>query len=265
MNRKNFKSLAPILGSLMLVAAPALVNAQTAVMTLPAFPPGPIVEFGDVEVGNTGSQDLIIRNVSTTGQEFTLTGVFFVGDAGLYFSLVSSLPATPLLPDQEITVTFEFTPTEKITYYGVAEFEGTVLEPGSFMGAMSMPLIGALVDLTGNGITGGVLDPLALIDKIIEDFHAGVANGSITGVSPGHRKGKGMGMWRVAFNRLRTLGFMLNSARWLIAKGHYDWAAWVVESVYKHVDGWGRPADFAAGPGLESIRDDLLTLLDILP
>jgi len=57
---------------------------------------------------------------------------------------------------------------------------------------------------------------------------------------------------------------MLNSVEWLIWRGYYDWAAWALCSAYKHLDGYGRPGDFATGPGLESIRSDILTLFDLL-
>jgi len=263
MNRTHLKSLAPIIGGLMLITAPSLVSGQSpGVLELP-FTGGlpPEVDFGDVEVGTTVLGDLIILNLSQTAS-YEVSNIDLPQLPGAAISLVGPFDAFVVGPGEQVTVEFEFKPPFEGTFNTVAIVNWMESNSSSFL--PPMPMV-TPVGLTGNGITGGVLDPLALIDKIIEDFDAGVADGSITGVSPGNRWGRGMGLWRVAYNRLRTLSFMLNSARWLIANEHYDWAAWMVESVYKHVDGWGRPADFATGPGLESIRDDLLTLLDLLP
>lgn len=201
------------------------------------------IDFGNVELGATGSDIVTITNVAdediivsasiTFGAEFTTDWFGFV-----FISEGSTA---------EIDVNVYFDPVANCDATGELRIE-VLVDDGTGTGD---PIIGeeVFVDLIG---TGGPTSCGDLIDEILISFDQSIADGTLvsTGNNPNRR-------YRALRNRIRAIGF-------LIDQGYFDQASYITGTAIERTDGAPNPKDFVAGSGLQELNDQLVLLKMLL-
>ena len=194
------------------------------------------VDFGDVNVGSTGST---IVTVSNTGAQPLTVSSIALAPSGSPFAITSSpsLPAT-VAPGGTLDVPLAFSPTAT----GVRSATLTLTSDDLDEGTVQVPL-------TGRGVVSQP-PPSQQIANILAFFDSSVAAGTLQGSGPGNS----------AQGRLRALRNMIEAAGDLISRGLVADACGQLADARNRTDGQPQPPDFVSGPAAVELRLRIETL-----
>ena len=194
------------------------------------------VDFGDVNVGNTGTS---VVHVSNTGAlPLTVSGIA-LAPSGSPFAITPSpaLPAT-VAPGATLDVPLAFAPTAA----GVQTATLTITSDDLDEGTVQVPL-------TGRGVVS-VPPPAQQITDILAFFDSSVAAGTLQGTGSGG----------VAAARLVALRLELVASRVLIQLGLVPQACALLADARNRTDGQPNPSDLVRGPAAAELRQRIETL-----
>lgn len=195
-------------------------------------------DFGDVEVGQTGTVMVQIYNYGTA--DLNVSSVALTGDAAF---AVTSGPATPLViaPNTSIGVDFEvtFAPVAAGMVYANIEIVSDDEDESN-----------VAIALNGAGIITE-FPPTQQIADILEFFDASVAAGTLQGYGPGNSPQK----------RLNALHNMVEAASDLINAGDYIQAIEQLEAIAKKTDGVCKPQDFVVGEAVAELNAKIIAII----
>jgi HYDIN/CFA65/VesB-like, Ig-like domain len=197
-------------------------------------------DFGDVEAGTSSSIIVTISNPGDLDLEIYGIGLAVGSDPGFAITLLSAV--TILAPGETADVEITFAPL----LTGLASGSLRILSND-----LDEPVVE--VGLAGLGVITE-LPPDQQILQILNFFDDSVAAGTLVGSGSGNSAPK----------RLNALRNMLESTGDLIQDMLYEDAREQLEDIYKKIDGFPKPPDFAAGDAASELAakiQDLLTAL----
>lgn len=196
-------------------------------------------DFGEVEIGETASTQILIFN--QWSGNLALYSVSLLPPDGTGFSLVNAPPSGTIIPSGgSVSLGVEFSP----------EAEGLDAATVEIMWANGESGISYVV-LSGTGITGG--GPLT-IEDILAFFDAGVEAGTIKGKDCGN-SGKA---------HLKVFKFKLLMAAFFIDKGWMKGACQLLWHAYERSDGQKGPKDWVMGEDVPELNAMILQLMSDL-
>jgi hypothetical protein len=187
------------------------------------------VNFGDVNVGATGST---IVTVSNAGLAPLTVSSAALAPTGGPFSITASLPAI-VLPNATLDLPVSFSPTATV----VSNATLSIASPGNAT---------AQVPLTGRGVVSQP-PPAQQIADTLAFFDASVAAGTLLGSGPGN----------AAKGRLGALRNMIEAAGDLIRRGLVTDACVQLTDVRNRTDGKPQPPDFVTGPAAAELLQQI--------
>jgi Abnormal spindle-like microcephaly-assoc'd, ASPM-SPD-2-Hydin len=213
------------------------IYARTFTLPLPEIAVAPAdVDFGDVNVGTTGSTIVTVSNVGDA--PLSVSGVALWPTGGPFaITTAPALPAT-VAPGGTLDVPLAFSPTATGVRSGTLTLtsndpdEGTVQVPFTGRGVVSQP------------------PPSQQIANILAFFDSSVAAGTLQGSGPGNS----------AQGRLRALRNMIEAAGDLIRRGLIADACGQLADARNRTDGQPQPPDFVSGPAAVELRTRIETL-----
>jgi len=206
---------------------------------LSLFPaPGATLPFGDVTVGqavtqivtatNSGQAPLWISAATTS----TTPAAFSVSGGGVLLN-----------PGQAVDLAVRFAPTTTAVLSGALHVEGCDATSHA-----AYPLGLADIVLTGRGVSAE-LPPNQAAQKLLVDYNAAIANGTLWG------SGSGV----CAALRVKAMRCMIEATGDYIARGNKTMARILLNLVIDCCD--GQPPDFVSGPARQPICDEAKALL----
>lgn len=200
------------------------------------------VEFGEVEVGQTGSVFVTIANNGSGNLSLQALEIEQSEDSDFDFMPLAQLPVT-MEPNEIIDVELVFAPLAEGPY------EGYLL---IYSDDPEFPLVEVL--LTGTGIITEEVELTAKekIAAICDFYRAGIQDGTIVGTGPGN-SGKA---------RAAVIEMSLTTAQNLINGGYERFALVALKSVAAKTAGWGWPWDFVAGPAVPELNTMIRDLIE---
>ena len=206
---------------------------------LSLFPaPGATLPFGDVTVGqavtqivtatNSGQAPLWISAATTS----TTPAAFSVSGGGVLLN-----------PGQAVDLAVRFAPTTTAVLSGALHVEGCDATSHA-----AYPLGLADIVLTGRGVSAE-LPPNQAAQKLLVDYNAAIANGTLWG------SGSGV----CAALRVKAMRCMIEATGDYIARGNKIMARILLNLVIDCCD--GQPPDFVSGPARQPICDEAKALL----
>lgn len=209
------------------------------VVGLTLFPaPGATLPLGDVTVGQAVTQIVTATNsgevplwISAATTHATPAAFSVSGGAAL------------LNPGQTLDLTVRFAPTATGVLTGALHVEG-----GDATSHAAYPLGLADIGLTGRGVSAE-LPPQKAAQKLLLDYNAAIANGTLVGSGPE----------TLAAGRVKAMRFMIEATGDYIARGNKPMARILLTLVIGCCD--GLPPDFVSGPARQQICDEARALL----
>jgi hypothetical protein len=194
-------------------------------------------DFGDVELGSSGTAIVTISNVGDAN--LTVSDIAFDTGSSSDFTITAS-PLLPvvLVPAGFVDVGLAFAPS------ALGYFEAT-------LEILSDDPCEPLVQVSVGGVgVSEELPPEGQIAAILSFFDAAVEAGSLEGDGPGGS----------AENRLNALQNMIEACGDLIEDELYEEACGQLAAALKKCDGQPNPPDFVTGPAALVLRDMLVML-----
>jgi len=239
------KKLLPFFGALLVVSA-------TAVPSVAQIDFVPEVLTFNTEVGVPVSGTVTIWNHSLTNS-VNIVNIVLSGEAAPYvWAWVDGGPSSGVIETGEsYTIEVFFDPDAEGTYHATLDitYHVNITIPGP-----TIPDPVKKITLNGSATEPAAAEPADLIADLIDFYNEALANGTLAGIGRG----------RSAPHKAMAIHNMLELAEYLIGRDYYRFAGFVLESVYFHVDGQGRPNDFIGGPALGEFQSRLTVLIDAL-
>lgn len=202
--------------------------------------PADSVPLGDVTVGQAVTQ--IVTATNSGEVPLWITAAVTPGTPAAFS--VSGGGAV-VNPGQTLDLTVRFAPTAAAVLTGALR-----VVAADAVTRVAYPLGLADIVLTGRGVSSE-LPPQQAAQKLLLDYNAALANGTLAGSGPGN-SGPG---------RAKALGNMIEAAGDYIARGDYARARSQLADVIARCDGLPKPPEFVAGPAREGICEQARALL----